>query len=239
MGLGGIAAIAMVAAVGAGVAWLVAWNRRREQQADFDRKVRARKLGWRYDGTREERIDYRFAGAHGDIAWTMWLDSDRGQESPTPKAWWRCENLRAERLSLVILGRRRFGMESGVVGRLLIGVVSGIAAAASGRESSPDKPAFYESAFLIESGLPAFRERFAVAVAPEMPRDWLDEDLQRKLMQWPVGRATFKPEDAIEINLGPNGLSIVVRQMPDDMAHWQHLAGIGEVLAERLAARGR
>jgi hypothetical protein len=232
---------AVFAAVGSGILWLVIRGRQLEKQADFDRAVRARKLGWSYDGSRDGRVDYRFAGQAGGIAWSMWYDSDRGDDSPTPKAYWRSDNVRTPRLSLVILGRRRHALESGMFGRLLMGVVSGIAAAASGREGAPDKVEFYESAVLIDDARTAFQQQFAVAVTPDMPRGWLDEDLQQRLLRWPVGRAAsaFKPEDAVEINLGPGGLSITVQKMPDGMAHWQHLAELGQQLAARLARAQR
>lgn len=239
--LGGLAAFAVFATVAGGVAWLVVRGRQLERQADFDRSVRARKLGWRYDGTRDGKIDYRFAGEQGGVAWTMWYDSDRGDDSPTPKACWTTENLRTARLSLVILGRRRYGLESGMFGRLLMGVVSGIAAAASGREGVSDKVEFYEAAVLLDEARPAFNERYAVAISPDMPRGWLDEDLQRRLTLWPDGRGSsaFKPEDAAEINLGPRGLSITVQKMPQGMPHWQHLAELGQQLAARLAGARR
>jgi hypothetical protein len=90
---------------------------------------------------------------------------------------------------------------------------------------------------LIEDARTAFQQQFAVAVTPDMPRGWLDEDLQQRLLRWPAGRASsaFKPEEAVEINLGPGGLSITVQKMPDGMAHWQHLAELGQQLAARLA----
>jgi len=232
---------AVFAAVGGGIAWLVIRGRQLEKRADLDRTVRARKLGWSYDGTRDGRIDYRFAGEEGGIAWTMWYDSDRGDDSPTPKAYWTTENVRTPRLSLVILGRRRHALESGMVGRLLMGVVSGIATAAGGREGAPDKVEFYESAVLLEDARAAFTERFAVAVTPDMPRGWLDEDLQGRLTRWPDrgGSKAFKPEDAVEVNLGPRGLSVTVQNMPDGMVHWQHLAELGHQLAARLARARR
>lgn len=233
----GLVAFAVFAAVGGGIVWLVLKGRQLEKQADFDRAVRARKLGWAYDGSRDGRIDYRFAGQEGGVAWSMWYDSDRGDDSPTPKAYWRSDNVRTPRLSLVILGRRRYALESGMFGRLLMGVVSGIAAAASGREGAPDKVEFYESAVLLEIASTAFNQQFAVAVTPDMPRGWLDEDLRQRMLRWPSGREStaFKPEDAVEINLGPAGLSITVQKMPEGMAHWQHLAGLGQQLAARLA----
>jgi hypothetical protein len=235
--LTGLVAFAVFAAVGGGIVWLVLKSRQLEKQAAFDRAVRARKLGWNYDGSRDGRIDYRFSGQEGGIAWSMWYDSDRGDDSPTPKAYWRSDNVRTPRLSLVILGRRRYALESGMFGRLLMGVVSGIAAAASGREGAPDKVEFYESAVLLEIASAAFNQQFAVAVTPDMPRGWLDEDLRKRMLRWPAGRAStaFKPEDAVEINLGPTGLSITVQKMPEGMAHWQHLAGLGQQLAARLA----
>ncbi|MGH6608752.1 MAG: hypothetical protein ACRECQ_00700, partial [Burkholderiaceae bacterium] len=45
-----------------GVGWLLVKHRERQKQQDFERKVQARKLGWSYDGSRDGRIDYRFAG---------------------------------------------------------------------------------------------------------------------------------------------------------------------------------
>ncbi len=239
MALGGAAAIAALVAVGGGMIWLVRWNRRRGQEAAFDRKVRARKLGWHVNETPGERIDYRFAGASGSIAWTMWHDSDRGDESPTPTACWLSENLRTARLSLVILGRRRYRLESGMVGRLVMGVASGVASAVNGGDGTPDKSSFYESAVPVGGGTPSFSERFTIAVAPDMPRDWIDDDLRRLLLQWPAGESAFRADDTLEINLGPRGLSIVVRKMPEDMACWQHLAAIGETIAAKLAAASR
>lgn len=241
MQLSGLAVFAVLAAAVGGIGWLVIKSRQLDKQADFDRAVRARKLGWSYDGARDGRVDYRFGGEAGGVAWTMWYDSDRGDDSPTPKAYWRTENVRTPRLSLVILGRRRYGLESGTFGRLLMGVVSGIAAAASGREGAPDKVEFYESAVLLEDGHAAFGRQFAVAMTPDMPRSWLDDDLRQRLLAWPEGRSpkAFKPEDAVEINLGPGGLSITVQNMPTGMPHWQHLAELGARLAARLAQSHR
>jgi hypothetical protein len=239
--MSGVAALAVVAAIAGGVGWLVVKGRQIEQRADFDRAVRARKLGWRYDGTRDGRIDYRFAGGRDGIDWSMWHDGDRGDRSPSPKAVWLSGNLRTDRLALVILGRRRHALESGAVGRLVMGVVTGIASAAGGHDAAADKVEFYDTAVLLEEGRDAPDERLVVAVAPDMPRDWLDDDLGRRLARWPQGRSAggFRPAEAVEVTLGPGGLSITVRKMPTDMAHWQHLAELGEQLALRLTSAPR
>ena len=219
-----------------GVAWLIAKGRQLNRQRDFERKVRARKLGWTYVGTREGRVDYRFAGSASNIEWSMWYDGDRGDRSPTPKAHWQSTNLRTAQLSLVIIGRRRYQIESGIVGRLLIDVVTGVAQAVGGDRVRADKTEFYESALTLDEGRAGFRERYAVAVSPEMPGGWLDEELQAALLDWPKPqRGAYRGDDKIEVTLGPDGLQIVVQQMPEEFAFWNHLARLGEALAQRLS----
>jgi hypothetical protein len=110
----------------------------------------------------------------------MWWDSDRGDESPSPKAHWQSANLRTPLLSLVIIGRKRHQMESGVVGRMLIDVVTGVTRALSGSEVCVDKSQFYESATTLDEGRAGFRERYAVAISPEMPRGGLTKNYRRR-----------------------------------------------------------
>lgn len=228
-------------AIGAGVlgtgVWLALRARRLEHDRNFERKVHARKSGWTYDGQRSGRIDYRFAGAVAGVDWQMWLDSDRGDDSPTPRAYWTSANLRTPGLALVIIGRKRFHLESGTVGRLLMGVVSGVAQAMTGHEGQVDKAEFYESAVELRSGRPAFDDRFTVAVAPDMPRAWVDDELQALLMEWPASAPArmLRAEDSVEVTLRADGLRIMVQKMPQDIAHWRHLARLGEHLARRLA----
>lgn len=166
----------------------------------------------------------------------MWYDSDRGDKSPTPTAHWQSANVRSAQLSLVIIGRKRYQMESGIVGRLLIDVVSGVAQAIGGTQVRADKAAFYESALTLDEGRAAFRERYAVAVSPEMPGGWLDEELQKALLDWPKPKrgAAYRGDEKIEVTLGPDGLQIVAQHMPEDIAFWKHLARLGEALAQRL-----
>jgi hypothetical protein len=222
----GFLAFAFGAGVLGAVAWLVLRSRRLERDRDFERKVHARKSGWTYDGQRSGRIDYRFAGTAGGVDWQMWHDSDRGDDSPTPRAYWTSANLRAPGLALVIIGRKRFQLESGTVGRLLMGVVTGVAQAITGHEGQIDKAEFYESAVEIRLGRPSFDDRFTVAVAPDMPRGWVDDELQAMLLDWPAtGTARmFNAEDSVEVTLRGDGLKITVQKMPQDLAHWRHLA---------------
>lgn len=230
--------ILFASAMIAGVVWLVGQLREAGRRQDLARKVEARKRGWTYDGQRAGRIDYRFEGRNGGVDWQMWYDSDRGDDSPTPKAVWTTANLRTAGLSLVIIGRKRFELESGVVGQLLMGAVSGIARAVTGGAARPDKAEFYESAIELEATSPAFRQGYSVAVTPEMPRTWFDDELQRLLVSWPTagGRRPFDAANRTEITLRQDGLSIVVQHMPEDLACWNHLARIGIHLSQRLQA---
>jgi hypothetical protein len=233
-----VVALTFLAAVG-GLVWLHRSGQAQERAAALERSVYARKLGWRYDDMRLPGSDYRFTGAGNGIAWTMHYDPDRtggsNDSSPRPKAHWSSANVRTPGLSLVILSESRYRLESGVAGRLVMGLVTGAVQAMLGTpERTADKPAFYESAIpLTPAGAPrAFP--FALVVAPDMPRAWADAELLRLLAAWP-GERPVSP-DALEATLGPAGLAIVVREMPPTMAHWQHLARLGEHLAARLAA---
>jgi hypothetical protein len=228
--------LSILAAVIGGIVCLVLKGRQVQKEQNFERKVQARKLGWKYDGTRGGRIDYRFAGSAHGVDWSMWYDSDRGDDSPTPKAYWSTANIRTPELSLVIIGRKRFQIESGAVGRILMGVASGVAQAMTGTAARADKAEFYETATMLEEGRPAFRERYAIAIAPDMPRGWLDEELQGVLLKWPAPRrgGSYRGDERLEVTLRADGLQVVAQQMPEDFSFWQHLARLGEMLAHRL-----
>ncbi|MBS1133722.1 MAG: hypothetical protein H6R02_863 [Burkholderiaceae bacterium] len=152
-------AFVVLAAVGSLLVWLVLKSRELERRRDLARKVLARKESWNYDGQRSGRIEYRFTGGADGIDWQMWYDSDRGDKSPTPRAYWSSTNLRTRELALVILGRRRYQMESGPAGRLIIGVVSGVAQAMTGQDLRPGKSDFYESAVFCSTGHPKMRRK--------------------------------------------------------------------------------
>lgn len=230
--------IAVIAAIAGALFWLIAKGRQQQKKADFERRVQSRKLGWSYVGERDGRIDYRFNGNTADVAWSMWYDSDRGDDSPTPKSIWKTSNLRTPGLALVILGSKRYQLESGTVGRVLLGVVSGVAQAMTGSEAQSDKAEFYESAIALEEGRAAFRELFTVAIAPDMPCGWLDEELQSLLIRWPsaTGGSKYEPANLLEVTLRSDGLQIVAQKMPQEFVHWRHLARLGETLAQRLVA---
>jgi hypothetical protein len=232
-----LAAFAVLAVVGSLLVWLVLKGRELERRRDLERKVLARKLGWDYEGRRSGRVEYRFAGGADGIEWQMWYDSDRGDKSPTPRAYWTSSNLRTRDLALVIIGRKRFKLESGTAGRLLLGVVSGVVHAISGEDAPVGKAEFYESAVEITTGRATFREAFAVAVAPDLPTSWMDDELQTLLLEWPAveGAAIFRAADSVEVTLQADGLRIVVQKMPQDVRSWQHLAELGQGLSRRLA----
>ncbi len=235
--MGAFVVLVVLATMAGAFTWLLVRGRELERQRDLARAVHARKAGWTYDGRRAGRIDYRFAGDAEGISWQLWLDSDRGDDSPTPRAYWKSGNLRTPALALVVIGRRRFELESGLVGQLLMGVATGVAQSIVGSGGRGDKSEFYQNAIELDQGRPGFRERFAVVIAPDMPRDWFDEELQSLLLQWPAValERQFKSEDGIEITLSAEGLQVVAQRMPEEFACWEHLARLGVHVARRLA----
>jgi hypothetical protein len=228
----------LIAAFGGAGIWLIAHSQQLRKNRELDRRIQTRKLGWGYDATREGRIDYRFSGGAQGVAWSMWYDSDRGDKSPMPKSCWQTNNVRAPRLSLVIIGRQRYQIESGIVGRILMDVVTGVAHAIRHDEGTyrADKSEFYESAVTLDEGRAAFRERYVVAIAPDMPRGWLDEELQKLLLDWPRPRrgGRYRGDQRVEATLDQSGLRVTAQQMPEDFEFWNHLARLGEALAQRL-----
>jgi hypothetical protein len=93
----------------------------------------------------------------------------------------------------------------------------------------------------VKSGRAAFRRAFAVAVAPDMPTSWLDDELQSLLLDWPTREgAKFSAADSVEVQLQHDGLRIIVQRMPQQLAFWVHLGQLGDRLARRLVgARSR
>ena len=231
-----VAIVVVIGLLAGGFAWAVVKGAGLQRRRDGERRALARSQGWTYTGERTGKVDYRFDGAAGGIEWTMWYDPDRGDRSPTPRAHWHCDNLQTAELSLVVIGRRRYQLESGTAGRVLMGVVAGVVDIMAGTSGKADKAAFYDNAVEATGLGPAFRERYAVVVAPGMPRDCVDAPLQALLMRWPGdGAARFRSQDAVEITLGKRGLHITVQRMPPHTAHWRPLARAREHVAQRLA----
>lgn len=46
--------------------------------------------------------------------------------------------------------------------------------------------------------------------------------------------APYRNDERVEVTLRLDGLQIVAQQMPEDFAFWNHLARLGEALAQRL-----
>jgi hypothetical protein len=58
-------------------------------------------------------------------------------------------------------------------------------------------------------------------------------------MNWAAPSAKdFRTDDSVEVNLRADGLQIVVQRMPEDFASWQHLARLGEHIAQQLIRAG-
>jgi hypothetical protein len=235
--MNGVAIMVGLAALAAGCVWLYPREGGRRSRQDAERYVLARARGWHYQREGSGDIGYRFSGETDGVAWEMWLDRDRskGAGSRRPRMIWRTGNLRTAELSLLIIDRRRYDLESGAFGRLAMSAMGEIAGALKGRQVRPQRESFYERAMERDGGNAAFRERFAVLQTFSLPGDWLDEALQTRLQRWPGHGARRSRADAsFEASLGPDGLQIEIRGTPTDTA-WQSLGELGLALSQRLA----
>jgi len=124
-------AFVVLAPSGGLLVWSPTPRRTNSSARDLERKVLARKEGWHYDGQRRaHRLPFTAVpmvstGRCGTTATARQVAESACLLSST--------NLRTRELALVILGRRRYQMESGPAGRLIIGVVSGVAQAMTAR----------------------------------------------------------------------------------------------------------
>ena len=230
---------AFVGLFGWALAWGMRYNTRRNEQERRQQPVRerrARELGWRYDGTPDGDIRYRFEGYTADsLRWTMKFDSDAGSSSSTPKLLWQTSGLKSQRIELM-LGSRSYveGLTSGA-GRKVIGAANFVLGRLVGG-SLQDMGEFVAAAKVVSSGRGA-AEGFAVASRDgALARRLLhDPELSRLLTSWPREMPKgFVPARSVSAQLDREGLKLTVNIDGPPMAVCEHLAKLGEALAVRL-----
>jgi len=241
----------------AGFGWLfyAAW--RAEKRTDEARAVLAARRGWFYQ--RERALHFSFHGEHEGQAWTLDYRLEGRKKNRVRVARWTLPALAAPGLSWLLLGAARAKSEGGLVAQFLGGLISlrlpGEARAAE------DRQAFLQAArpALLP---PALAERFSSIVAASFVPPPFDDDLQRRLLRWPLpanwrtrsrarlsrgeggvvvqraGRGEFLPEERVEVRLDRDGLHLLVFELPDDAASCEHMIDLGLAVAARMAAGG-
>jgi hypothetical protein len=213
-------------------------SRRRDAAEARERPVRerrARELGWRYDGTPDGDIRYRFEGRGPDgLRWTMKFDSDHSSSSSAPELVWDAPDLGARRLALMLGHRPRIESCTSGAARKVIGASNFLLGRVVGA-SLQEMNDFLGAAVVTTAGSAA--DGFAIASRdPALARRLLhDADLMRLLKTWPRGIPKgFSPQQAVSAQLDRDGLRVKVRLDGPPMAVCEHLAALGQALAARL-----
>ena len=237
------------------VFWLIRKNRQLTERRNEEFEEQADRLGWRfarnpqystliqssdspYVRNEEEDIAFEIEGNTNGRDWRMWYDTRRrlSTDHPTPFALWTCESVASQDLSILILPRWRYRMESG---RVVGAMVSAVTAAADvvGADVHDTRQGFFKRAMEFKEVRPDFAETFVVLLNPGMNAAWLDEVLQATLLRWPKNTAgPRQPGIPLEASLGANGLRLEYSHPPYDVwAFWAQFGGVGTTLLTRLA----
>jgi hypothetical protein len=238
----GLALLFSVAGFGlfaAAFVWAIRSHARRTAEEARERPIRerrARELGWRYDGTPDGDIRYRFEGAGRDgLRWTMKFDSDASSSSSSPRLIWHTSALAAQRTELMLGERVRMESLTRGAARKLLGAANFVLGRVVGA-SLQDMNDFVAAAQVATDGSNA-ATAFAIAARdPAMGRRLLrDSELARLLKAWPRGMPKgFAAPRAVSAELGRTGLTVTVSIDGPSMAACEHLAALGELLASRL-----
>lgn len=211
--------------------WIFAVARRQgarrdeiERRQKSVRERRARELGWRFDGTPDGDIRYRFEGYGADgLRWTMKFDSDAGSSSSTPTLEWQTTGLRSERIELMLGSRSYLASLTSGAGRKVIGAASFVLGRLVGA-SLQDMGDFVAAAQVVTLGT---SERGFAAAARDgaaARRVLQDADVSRLLNAWPreVPKGFVAPQ-AVSAQLDREGLKVTVKVDGPDMALCEHL----------------
>ncbi|MCG6874451.1 MAG: hypothetical protein LJE97_05120 [Betaproteobacteria bacterium] len=209
----------------------------KEHRRAAERARRVRDLAWDYDPSREGDIQYRFRGVSpAGVAWQMHYDSNRSSKSARPTLVWRAETIGAARTELGIGGRRMYEAFTGGVARMLL---SG-AARVFGRLADGalhDLNEFVREARPLSAGSSRFRKDFVLVARDARYAGLVDADIERLVLDWPRSQGKrLAPDRALQLRLDQKGLHAQVQVDTPSMAVCEHLARLGEGIADRLRA---
>ena len=191
-------------------------------------------------------IPFEFDGTVAGAGWRMWYDNDRrsntgGSSSTMPTAVWHCAGLNTAHLSVMILPRWQYKVESGRVVGAIESAVGLFVSAVAGTDGHDSRQAFFQRAVQIKGSRPGFDQAFVALAGPEAPHGWLDDNIQALLMQWPapIGRPSTAGF-AIDARWDADGLRLTFLRPPECWPFWDQFGRLGQALAAQLVqARAR
>ena len=252
----GLFILAFAALVG-----LVVWGIRRGGQLMEQRNgqfaTEAQRLGWRFEenpkfGRVRVRIslpgplpaepdqEFYIDGKVQGMPWRMWYDTGNRYSDPsqgvkpaeTAIGYWLCEAKRASELSVLIIPRWQYKIETSRT----FGALASIAKVFARPDAGPDRDsrqAFYPHAVEVHTSSARIHDTYAILSTRNVPQTWLDNNLEELLLSIPKSRMLTKP--CLIASFGAHGLRLEFNCPDvDSWSFWRQFGQLGETLAKSL-----
>jgi hypothetical protein len=194
-----------------------------------ERTERARMLGWRVE---EAEGTFRFTGTRFGLHWELRRDPDKGESESAPFFVFRCPDVRASRLELVLMSGMLEKIAYNSFGRAMIRWAGKFGIQ---RKDHADSAEFYRESERVPSDLTVFQKDWVMrARDPNRARAVGTVRLAELLTHWPKHSRAFRPEAVVNAQFDETGLTVECKHDLEEMALIEHLVAIGCMLAEGL-----
>ena len=186
---------------------------------------------------RADDVEFFIEGRVQDIPWRMWYDTGRRFHTTTDSsdsnasAVWACDGVRSRELSVLILPRWQYRIESSHA----FGAVAEVAKAVfvGDTDERDSRQRFFTRAIELSGTDPGLHDAYAVLVGREAPHDWLDQEIQSLLLHMP--KPVTPAKTSLVASLGSGGLRIdFQRPNVESWPFWDQFGRLGQALAQRL-----
>jgi hypothetical protein len=198
------------------------------------RASRAMELGWRYQGTYEGDIRYRFSGSTATgQPWELRYDSDASSSNSTPKIIWEITALKAKRIEFIISKAQTDDILQNSVGRSMAATISLISRAVGASDNG------YADFLKAESSQPigSYRLRQKFRIRARTSQDVLhlfDTKIESLMLNWPnTVEKNFDPH-SVKITQDAKSLRIEFGYDTSDMPLFEHVVKLGSEIASKI-----
>ena len=242
------------------LAGLVVWGIRRGGQIMDQRNSQfataAERLGWQFEENPEfgrVRVrtslpqplrpepdqEFYISGSAQGMPWRMWYDTG-ARYSTTPGevrpdsaiGYWLCEAKRAPELSVLIIPRWQYKIESSRT----FGALAKVAKAFLRPDATAERDsrqAFYPHAVEVHTSNARLHDTYAILSTPDVPQTWLDSTVEELLLSVPKSR--ILTQTCLIASFGAHGLRLEFNCPDvDSWTFWRQFGHLGETLAKHL-----
>jgi len=188
--------------------------------------------------TSPDDVEFTIEGRIQDVPWRMWYDTGRRFKTSTSgsgsdaSAVWTCDGIRSRELSVLILPRWQYRIESSHA----FGAVAAVATAVftlGDTDERDSRQRFFTRAVELTGTDRRLHDSYAVLVGRDLPHDWLDQEIQNLLLTMP--RPLTGTNMSLVASLGSGGLRIdFQRPNVQSWPFWEQFGRLGQVLVQRL-----